>query len=408
MGGKNYLGLKCTVCNKRYSELLVGVCPSCGGILTAMYDLGGLTISLQRGRSMWQFSDVLPPVSSEYLVSLDEGWTPYVKANTYGQLIGLRDLWMKLEGQNPTGSFKDRAASVLVSLAKEWGKRGVFTASSGNAAAAISGYSARGGLKCLILVREDSPVSKLGQISMYNPYIVRVRNLFSNRRTLTEFLSTIEGALPGWQNGFLWAPFNPLALEGIKTISYEIASTNTPDYVFVPTAGGDLLYAVYKGFKDLRDLGIINSFPKIVAVQGANANPLVHALDNNLDHVVDVEHAETIAGALKVNFGADHALNAVKQSGGFGVGVTDAEILEAQRDIAKTEGVFTETSSAAALAAVKKSLSQGWVKPNSTVAVILTGTGFKDYTPSFNSVEQIPLIQSSRELGQLIGEAFRL
>jgi threonine synthase len=408
MGGKNYLGLKCTVCNKRYSELLVGVCPSCGGILTAMYDLGGLTISLQRGRSMWQFSDVLPPVSSEYLVSLDEGWTPYVKANTYGQLIGLRDLWMKLEGQNPTGSFKDRAASVLVSLAKEWGKRGVFTASSGNAAAAISGYSARGGLKCLILVREDSPVSKLGQISMYNPYIVRVRNLFSNRRTLTEFLSTIEGALPGWQNGFLWAPFNPLALEGIKTISYEIASTNTPDYVFVPTAGGDLLYAVYKGFKDLRDLGIINSFPKIVAVQGANANPLVHALDNNLDHVVDVEHAETIAGALKVNFGADHALNAVKQSGGFGVGVTDAEILEAQRDIAKTEGVFTETSSAAALAAVKKSLSQGWVKPNSTVAVILTGTGFKDYTPSFNSVEQIPLIQSSRELGQLVGEAFRL
>jgi threonine synthase len=408
MRGKNYLGLKCTVCNKRYSELLVGVCPSCGGILTAMYDLGGLTISLQRGRSMWQFSDVLPPVSSEYLVSLDEGWTPYVKANTYGQLIGLRDLWMKLEGQNPTGSFKDRAASVLVSLAKEWGKRGVFTASSGNAAAAISGYSARGGLKCLILVREDSPVSKLGQISMYNPYIVRVRNLFSNRRTLTEFLSTIEGALPGWQNGFLWAPFNPLALEGIKTISYEIASTNTPDYVFVPTAGGDLLYAVYKGFKDLRDLGIINSFPKIVAVQGANANPLVHALDNNLDHVVDVEHAETIAGALKVNFGADHALNAVKQSGGFGVGVTDAEILEAQRDIAKTEGVFTETSSAAALAAVKKSLSQGWVKPNSTVAVILTGTGFKDYTPSFNSVEQIPLIQSSRELGQLVGEAFRL
>lgn len=408
MGGKSYLGLKCTVCNKIYFDLWVGVCPSCGGILTATYDLGGLTISLQRGRSMWQFSDVLPPISSEYLVSLDEGWTPYVKANTYGQLIGLRDLWMKLEGQNPTGSFKDRAASVLVSLAKEWGKRGVFTASSGNAAAAISGYSARGGLKCLILVREDASLSKLGQISMYNPYIVRVRNLFSNKRTLTEFLNTVGGALPGWQNGFLWAPFNPLALEGIKTISYEIASTNTPDYVFVPTAGGDLLYAVYKGFKELRDLGIINGLPKIVAVQGVNANPLVHALDNNLEHVVEVEHAETIAGALRVNFGADHALNAVKQSGGFGVGVTDTEILEAQRDIAKTEGVFTETSSAAALAAVKKALSQGWVNPNSTVAVILTGTGFKDYTPSFNTVEQIPLIQSHRELGQLVRETLRL
>ncbi|PSN94640.1 hypothetical protein B9Q09_03965 [Candidatus Marsarchaeota G2 archaeon ECH_B_SAG-C16] len=408
MSGKSYTGLQCTVCRKRYSELLVGVCPSCGGILTATYDLGGVMISLQRGRSMWQFSDLLPPVSLECLVSLDEGWSSYVKANTYGRLIGIRDLWLKLEGQNPTGSFKDRAASVLVSLAKQWGKLGVFTASSGNAAAAISGYSARGGLKCLILVREDSPASKLGQISMYNPYIVRVKNLFSNKRTLTEFLERVGEVLPDWQNGFLWAPFNPLALEGIKTISYEITSTGTPDYVFVPTAGGDLLYAVYKGFRELYDLGIVNSLPKMVAVQGANANPLVHALDNNLEHVVEVEHAETIAGALKVNFGADHALNAVKQSGGFGVGVTDSEILEAQRDVAKMEGVFTETSSAAALAAVKRALAEGKIEPDSTAAVILTGTGFKDYTPSFASVEQIPLIQSTHELGGVVKEIFRL
>ncbi len=408
MSNKSYLGLQCTACHRKYSGVRFGACPSCGGILTAIYDLSAVKISLQRGRSIWQFSDLLPPVSAECLVSLDEGWTPYVKANRYGRLVGVSDLWLKLEGQNPTGSFKDRAASVLVSLAKEWGKRGVFTASSGNAAAAISGYTARGGLKCLILVREDSPVSKLGQISMYNPYIVRVGGLFSNKHTLTEFLKKAEQVLPDWQNGFLWAPFNPLALEGIKTMSYEVSSINTPDYVFVPTAGGDLLYALYKGFRELRDLGLINDSPKMVAVQGANANPLVHALDNNLEHVVDVERAETIAGALKVNFGADHALNAVKQSGGFGVGVTDDEILEAQRDIAKVEGVFTETSSAAALAAVKKALSEGRIEQDSTVAVILTGTGFKDYTPIFNTVEQIPLIRAPHELDALVKEVLSL
>ncbi len=191
-------------------------------------------------------------------------------------------------------------------------------------------------------------------------------------------------------------------------MSYEVSSINTPDYVFVPTAGGDLLYALYKGFRELRDLGLINDSPKMVAVQGANANPLVHALDNNLEHVVDVERAETIAGALKVNFGADHALNAVKQSGGFGVGVTDDEILEAQRDIAKVEGVFTETSSAAALAAVKKALSEGRIEQDSTVAVILTGTGFKDYTPIFNTVEQIPLIRAPHELDALVKEVLSL
>jgi threonine synthase len=345
---------------------------------------------------------MFPKVSPENIVSLGEGWTPYVRARNYGGHIGVGDLWLKLEGHNPTGSFKDRAATLLVSLAKQLGKKGVFTASSGNAAAAISAYASRAGLKALVLIREDSPVSKIGQIAMYNTEIIRVKSLFSTKNTLLEFLEKVGNVLPHWQNGFLWAPINPLALDGIKTISYEIASMNVPDYVFVPTAGGDLLYAVFKGFRELVDMGITGRIPKIVAVQGAHADPLVRALEKGLDHVLDLDHAETIAGALRVSFGADHALQAVRASGGFGVGVTDEEILEAQRNLAKMEGVFAETSSSAALAAIKKAVLSGKIPPDSKVTAIVTGIGFKDYASPFKAITELALVDSADDLNTIL------
>ncbi|MEM0271467.1 MAG: pyridoxal-phosphate dependent enzyme [Thermoprotei archaeon] len=407
MSGKCYVGLECTVCGKTYAEVSIKVCPSCGGVLTGKYDLGGANIRIERGRSIWQFEDLFPPISHKNRVSLDEGWTPYVRLESYGKLIGVRDLWGKLEGQNPTGSFKDRAASLLISLVKEWGKQGVFTASSGNAAAAIAAYAARGGVSALILVREDAPTSKLAQISMYHPEIIRVKDLFRTKQTLLGFLQSVEGVLHGWQNGFLWAPCNPLTVDGIKSISYEIASNNTPDYVFVPTAGGDLLYSVYKGFKELVELGLATHIPKMVAVQGEGAAPLVNAVEKGLEHVVDTERADTIAGALRVNFGSDHALKAINGSGGFAVGVSDEEIVEAQRQLAQLDGVFAEISSCAALAAVKKAALTGKIGADESIAVILTGNGFKDYYPRLGSASELPLVNSVEELrGMLsLGEA---
>ncbi len=401
MSGNAYIGLQCIACGKVHDNELLKECPSCGGILTGKYDLERADIKLEkRGESIWQFKDLLPPVAPQNIVSLNEGWTPYVKAKSYGESIGSEDLWCKLEGQNPSGSFKDRVGSMEVSLAREWNREGIFTASSGNAAAAVSAYAARGGMKSLLLVREDSTISKLGQISMYDPTIVRVRNLFSTKQSLFRALERVQEALPRWQNGFVWALFNPLALDALKTIAYEIATKNVPDYVFVPTAGGDLLYGIYKGFKELRELGLVESIPRMVAVQGEEASPLVQALDRNMQTVADTDKADTIAGALRVNFGAEHPLMAVRDSQGFGIGVSDSEIMNAQKEVARREGIFPEMSSATALAAVKKAIAEGRVKSDDKVAAVITGNGFKDYVPRFSSIEQVPLMNSVEELSE--------
>ncbi len=398
-----FQGMRCLKCGRFHESIILRECPRCGGLLTGSYDVDSVKLDLKRRESIWQFAQLFPPVSAKNITTLGEGWTPFVKADSYGKLIGARDLWCKLEGSNPSGSFKDRAVSLEVSLVREWGKDGIFVPSSGNAAASVSTYAARAGMRALILIREDSTISKLGQISMYNPTIIRVRNLYSTKDNLFRALNRVQEALPAWHNGFIWVPLNPLTVDSLKTIAYEIGAVKVPDCVFVPTAGGDLLYGIYKGFAELYQLGFIERIPRMVAVQGENASPLVQAIDQGLDEVKEIESAETVAGALRVNFGSMHPLLAVKESKGFGVSVTDDEIMAAQRDIARTEGIFAEISSCAALAAVRKAISEGKVSSDEKLAVILTGSGFKDYWPLFRTAEEIPLMGSIEELSEKIG-----
>ena len=399
MEKSRFIGLECIRCGEIFSDLQVTVCRTCGDVLTGKYDLTGLEINInEQKHSIWNYAPVLPPVLPENQISLDEGDTPYIRLENYGSTIGAGNIWAKLEGCNPSGSFKDRAASIEVSLAKQWKCAGIFTASSGNAAAALAAFAARARLKCLILVREDSTISKLEQISAYNPRIVRVKKLFTNKQTLMESLKRVETLLPGWRNGFVWAPFNPLAADGVKIISYEISSKKVPDYVFVPTAGGDLLFSIFKGFSELKNMNLIDKMPKIVTVQGDNASPLVQALERNLDHVEETGAPSTIAGALRVNFGANHAIKAVKESGGFGISVSDREIENAQRNLAKLDGIFAETSSAAALAGVEKAIRNRRIEKDATISVILTGTGFKEYQFNQSELKGIELLDSVNDL----------
>jgi threonine synthase len=367
--------------------------------LTGKYDLEGKKFDLRSGRkSIWQFSDLLPPVDTNRMVSMGEGWTPLIPAEKYGKSVGSSGLWSKVEGENPSGSFKDRVASLGISLALSWGKKGVFTASSGNAAAAISAYAARAGLECLVLIREDSTPSKLGQIAMYGCKLLRVRGIFQSQQTLARTLEITQKALPSWQNHFVWAPYNPLLIDALKTIAYEIAAdcedSELPDYVVVPTAGGDLLYGIFKGFQELQTTGMISKIPRMIVAQGLHADPTVEAVEAGLDRVLETETADTVAGALRVNFGADHSLVAVRESRGFGMAVSDEEILRAQREIASMEGIFTEISSATALAAVSKAINSGRIQKEDKVVAILTGLGFKDYRPPFNDLSSVPFAEN--------------
>jgi threonine synthase len=406
-----FQSLQCISCKAEYSIDTHSLCTKCSGILSGKYDLNGKDFDLRQSRkSIWQFRDMMPPVGDANIVSMMEGWTPFIEAKSYGNSIGSSSLWCKIEGQNPSGSFKDRAASLGLSLASEWRKPGVFTASSGNAAAAISAYSARAAIKCLVLVREDSTPSKLGQISMYGAKLLRVRDIFRNQKTLAEGLALTQSALPDWLNHFVWAPYNPLLIDGLKTIAYEIASdcmdSNLPDYIFVPTAGGDLLYGIFKGFKELKETGAIEKIPKMVVAQGLNSSPTVAAIESDSDTVQETERADTVAGALRVNFGTGHSLRAVKQSGGFGIALSDDEIISAEKEIASRDGIFTEVSSATALAGIEKSIREGRVQKDEKVLAILTGNGFKDYYPPFKDISTVPFAESFVRIPTVLKSSF--
>jgi threonine synthase len=404
-----FVELRCISCGKSYPPDTHSTCAACDGILSADYHLDK-AIDLSRRESMWQFREYLPPVEAPNVVSMGEGWTPLIKLENFAGKIGLssNNLMCKMEGQNPSGSFKDRAASLLVSLAREWKKKGIFLASSGNAAAATAAYCARGGINCLVLFRDDSTYSKLAQIAMYGPYLVRVKDLFKNTDTLLRALQLTQEALPDWTNGFIWAKYNPLLLDALKTISYEIASSgSTPDYVFVPTAGGDLIFGLYKGFFELKALGQIKEIPRMVVVQGLSPSPTVDAVEETKQNQLGKDNdSTTIAGALRSNMISPHGVVAVRKTNGFGVRVSNSEILEAHNLVAKIDGVFCEISSATALAAIAKSARDGRIEQDETVCAIATGSGFKDFHPPFSDVSQIPLADSSESIKPVLRKMF--
>jgi threonine synthase len=395
--------LACSNCATTYPTDFHSRCTKCGGILEAHYRLDGKFPTDFERRSVWDFADFLPPVKKDNIVSLGEGWTPYVESPNFAKRVGLRHIWCKLEGCNPTGSFKDRTASLGLSLASEWRKKGVFAASDGNAAAAISAYSARAHIKCLILISSDAPTQKLAQIMMYSPILIRVRGMYESASSLESALAQAQNVLPDWLNLFIWAPYNPLLVEPYKTIAYEIAlSKEIPDYIFVPVAGGELLSGVSRGFQELREMGIVDRVPKLVAVQGKGADPTVQAIENGLDKVLETGPPVTVAGAIRVNFGAEHSIVAVRKSDGFGISVTDEQILNAQKEIARDEGIFCEISSAVVLAAISEALDNGKIRVDDTAAVILTGAGLKDYPSAEADLSHVPLSESVSSLSKTL------
>jgi threonine synthase len=395
--------LACGNCGTTYLADTHSRCAKCKGILEARYRLDGRFPTDAKKKSIWDFADFLPPVEEHNVVSLGEGWTPYVESQNFARRVGARQVWCKLEGCNPTGSFKDRAASLGITLATQWGKKGVFAASDGNAGAAISAYSARAGMKCLVLISDDAPAQKLAQTMMHSPILLRVKGLYESASSLGSALAQAQSVLPDWMNHFIWAPFNPLLVEPYKTIAYEIALTDdVPDCIFVPVAGGELLSGLFRGFRELHEMGQIEKVPRLVAVQGKGADPIVQAIEKGLDKVAETGPPVTVAGALRVNFGAEHPIKAVRGSSGFGISVTDEQIMNAQRDIAREEGIFCEVSSAVAIAAIGEALDLGKMGHDETAAAILTGAGLKDYPTSLAELSPVPLAENVSSLSEVL------
>jgi threonine synthase len=327
---------------------------------------------LDRYRALFPVSTPLP--------DLGEGDTPLLPSRRLGPELGLNQLYFKVEGHNPSGAFKDRGAVLAAALALEAGQKGVLTASSGNAAAAISTYCAVAGLRCLILLEPGNPPAKLRQALAPGAQILPVAGIFAHGPDAIGALILETAARLNYYPAFVWAPVNPYILEGIKSISYEIATSlsGPPDTLICPVGGGDLVAAQWRGYLELQRAGIIEQLPRMIAVQSLSAPPLLEAFRQGAERVGTLSYANSKISGINVPFSGDHALAAVRESGGKVAGVSDEAVLVMQRRLALDEGLWVEPASTAPLAALADLYAQGEIQADARIVCVLSGAGFKD------------------------------
>jgi threonine synthase len=331
-------------------------CPRCGGLLEVVVREKYWN---PRGRGVWRYASMLPLRSG---VSMGEGMTPLIKSNLDG------GLYIKFEGTNPTGSFKDRGMALGVTVAKESGASKVVVASTGNTAASAAAYAARSGLKCYVVLPKGNVArGKLVQAALHGAELIVVNGLFD--KALEYVLNY------GTKYAYPLNSFNPWRLEGQKTLAFEVyEELECPDYVVVPVGNAGNISAIWKGFKELAELGLCRKLPKMVGVQAEGAAPLAKAWEKGMSEPLFVDEPVTVATAIKIGkpINWPKAFAAVKESGGFFVTVSDAEILRAQRLLASRDGIGAEPAGAASVAAALK------LKLSGTVVAVVTGHALKD------------------------------
>ena len=375
--------LRCALCGQPAESPTSSSCGACGGMLTVDYDAGPMTDPARRG--MWRYAPALPVERPDEALTLGEGGTPLVRSRAIAARLGLPNLYFKIEGANPTGSYKDRIAAVGLSRMRELGVTGWAATSSGNAGAALAAYGARAGMQGTLFTLETAPRAKLSQILAYGPRAVAIRDL-GRDPTVEKNTFRVVGELArsrGWALQITAHAFNPIGMEGVRTISFELAEElgRLPDCVYVPTGGGGLLSAIHKGFEEWRDRMLPAGTPaaRMVCVQAEGCEPINLAWRERLEMQPIPTCTTKISGIqLTAPPDGDLALAAVRGSNGWGTSVSDAETWAAQRMLAREEGLFCEPASATSLAAVLRDVAAGKIGGDDTIVCILTGTGFKD------------------------------
>jgi threonine synthase len=299
--------------------------------------------------------------------------------------MGLRHLWAKDEGQNPTGSFKDRGMTVAITREVEIGAKTVLCASTGNTSASMAAYAARAGLKAVVLIPKGKIAKgKLLQAVVHGAKIVPVSGNFDKALERARNLARRRSDL------YLVNSLNPYRIEGQKTLSFEVweqLGRKVPDAVFVPVGNAGNISAIWKGFRELKEIKITNRTPRMIGVQAAGAAPVDRAYTRGEDRVLPWEHPETSASAIRIGAPATwkKALTAVRESRGAMLAVSDNEIMRAQRLLADQEGIFAEPASAASLAGLAKARKLRLIEPNVVVVCVITGHGLKDQKAGFAS-----------------------
>ena len=388
---------RCVSCGTEYPpDALEYTCPACGprrGTLEVLYDCDALKKHIDRetfarsGRSsMWRYAPLLPIEDDRHIQPLRVGWTPTYAFDALAGELGLRKLYVKDDGQNPTASYKDRASSLVVIKAQEKGRRVVTCASTGNAASSLAGFAASTDLEAIIFVPKRAPEAKVTQLLVYGAKVFLVDGSYD---VAYELASEAADAF-GWYNRS--AALNPFLVEGKKTGALELAEQlnwNPPDVVLVGVGDGSVISGLCKGFTEFERLGLIDRAPRVIGVQAEGSSPIARAFERFRGGEVTIEdiEAHTVADSICVGSPRDivKAVRYVHENGGRFVTVSDEEILDAIAVLARRTGVFAEPAGAASFAGLRKLASDGKLDAESA-AIIVSGNGLKDIASAKRAV----------------------
>jgi threonine synthase len=375
--------LRCRECGRTYDLAPIYTCEWCFGPLEVAYDYDAIRAAVSRESiaagpaTIWRYADLLPVDAPGGDAALPVGFTPLVRADRLAAELGLGELWLKDDTRNPTNSFKDRVVAVALAKAVEFGLKTVACASTGNLANAVAAAAARAGLRSFVFIPSNLEAGKVVTTSVYGGSVVAIDGAYDDVNRLCAELAADRP----W--GFVNVNVRPFYAEGSKTLAFETAEQlgwEVPDHVVVPIASGSLLTKIHKGFHELHTVGLLDEVPA-VRVSGAQAqgcSPVATAFAAGTDVVTPVK-PDTIAKSLAIGNPADgpFAIDAVRETGGSIGAVTDDEVIDGMRLLARTEGIFGETAAGVTIATLARLAADGVVRADERVVAYVTGHGLK-------------------------------
>jgi threonine synthase len=377
--------LECSICGDSFdADKVQTICNNCDAPLLSRYDFDKARVEIDRDEfrsrrpGLWRWWEVLPVRSSQNIVTLGEGDAPVLKTNNLAAALKLKNLYIKDESKNPTGTFKALGLSVAVSRAKELGIQTMVIPTAGNAGGALSAYAARAGVQAYVFIPESTPRANMIESVTYNAKVEVVDGLINDAAVLAQKRVAEDGF-------FDMSTFKePYRVEGKKIMGYEVAETFgwfLPDVIIYPTGGGTGLVGMWKAFAEMEALGWLENDrkPRMVSVQAEGCAPVVRAFEAGEEHCQVWENAHTLAYGLCVpkSFADKLILGALRESEGTAVSVSDDDIFNAQSELAVNEGIFAAPEGAATLAGLKKLVKRDWISPEEKIVLFNTGTGLK-------------------------------
>lgn len=399
MNQKYYL--RCVSTHKRYDETETCTsCPETGDALEVVFDLDEIAQELNEyvlrhaPVSAAKYLSFYPIKDRSQVVSLNEGGTPLYHLKNIGEQYGLPKLYLKHEGANPTGVYKDRGSLVEITKAKELGATAIAVASTGNMAASVAAYASQAGLPCYVFIPEGTPIGKLSQTLQYGGTLLQIRGDYHDCVVLSEQLAKEQQMYLAGDYAFRAEGSKSIAFEVIEQLNWQV-----PDVVICPVGCGTNLAGIGKGFREWYEMGLIDRVPRLIAVQPEGCDTICSSANAGEERYRAVKHPRTIASAVGINTPLDDVkvLNEIRYSHGLGQTATDEQILTAQRELAKRESVFVEPSSAIPIATLERLLADGNISADETIVCIATGTGLKDPATALKSFAEPQSIEPKFE-----------